>query len=136
MLVYLQLPSEYFHTMQRQSQKSTKGLCGTVDNVPILVRIKDNEWKNKSQEVLKYCINLLDAKRDFHIVILYDDNLMTSTDVESTLKSITNRDVIHWDSFIKRSSDVNSLEQKKDQAIIVSDKKFVGVFQLVYLGYD
>ena len=124
--------------MQRQSQRSTKGSCGTVENVPILVRIKEKDWRNKSQEVLKYCINLLDPKRDWHIIILYDDNFSSLSDVESTLKTITNRDVIHGDNFIKMSSDVNSLEQKNDQAIIVSDKNFVGceATSVIYLTHD
>ena len=124
--------------MQRQSQKSTKGSCGTAENVPILVRVKENEWKNKSQEVLKYCINLLDAMHDSHIIILYDDNFMSLSDVESTLETITNRDIVCANNSIKMSSDVNLLEQKKDQAIIVSDKNFIGceASNVIYLTND
>ena len=60
------------------------------------------------------------------------------SDVESTLKNITNRDIVCGNDSTEMSSDVNLLEQKKDQAIIVSDKNFIGceASNVIYLTND
>ena len=112
--------------MQRQSQKSKKVSCGTVDNVPILVRIKEKVWKDKKQEVLKYCINLLDPNQNSNLIILCEDYFSSSTDIDSIMDRITNRNIIYAHDFMTMSSEFNNYEEKKFEIIITSDKNFVG----------
>ena len=124
--------------MQHQIQETKYVACGTFGQVPILVRIKEKEWMKKKSEVLSYCLNLLEEKQDGNIIILHDDKVSSSNEVESILKRITNRKIILGDHLRKMSSDVEVLDQANEQITVVSEEDFTGceANSAIYLTFN
>ena len=124
--------------MQHQIEATKYVSCGTVGQVPILVRIKETEWTKKKSEVLSYCLNLLEEKQDGNVIILHDEKVSSSNEVESTLKRITNRKIILGDNWRKMSSDVEILDQANDQITVVPKDDFTGceACNAIYLTFN
>ena len=125
--------------MQQPRQTTKYVSCGTVGEVPIVVRITEIDWRKKKNEVLRYCINLLDDKQDSNIVILHDNNLPSSKDVVAVLTTITNRNIILGSDSAKMFSDVKWLNgEKNDQIIVTTEKDFVGceASSAIYLTFN
>ena len=124
--------------MQQQIQATKYVSCGTVGQVPILVRIKEKEWMEKKSEVLRYCLNLLEEKQDGNIVILHDEKVSSSNEVETILKRITNRKIILGDHWRRMSSDVEVLDQAHGQITVVTEADFTGceANKAIYLTFN
>ena len=128
----------HFNEMQHQIQATKHVSCGKVGQVPILVRIKETEWRKKKSEVLSYCLNLLEEKQDGNIIILHDEKVSSSNEVESILKRITNREIILGDHWRGMSSDVEVLDQANEQITVVTEKHFTGceANSAIYLTFN
>ena len=125
--------------IQQENQAPKYVSCGTVEEIPIVVPIREKDWRKKKNEVLRYCINILDDKQDGTIILLHDSNYSSSKDVETALKKITNRKIILGSNSTKLSSDVNSMNSEKNGQIIVAlEKDLVGceASNAIYLTFN
>ena len=122
--------------MQEENLK-IKFLPSEVGKTPVLVRIKENDWVKNKGDVLRHCMNLLDATKDNNIILLHEKmtylpDIETRTllpDIESELKKITNKTIVThnpYQNLQERKPSVPGVLEQNAHVLVACVEEFKG----------
>ena len=99
----------YPEKMQSSIEK-LKPASTLVGDVPLLFKVKEDQWERKKEEVLKQCIELMAEKNGKNIVILFDnDNLFE--DVADVIKRVVkDKTVVPYPSYKSEKEDIENVK--------------------------
>lgn len=111
-------------TEMQDSIEKLKSGSSLVGEVPLLFKVKDNDWDKKKGEVLKHCIELMNRKSDKNVVVLFD---WFMTDVTNDIKRVMkDKKVVAYPSKQDKEEGISNVKDfvEKDDHILVTEVQY------------
>ena len=113
--------------MQSSIKKLASG-TSLIGDIPIDFKLRDSDWKDKKDGVLKHCIELMSQKSEKNIVVLWD--LRVFEDVADDIKRvIKDKKVVAYPSKQSKDEGISNIKQfveKSDHILVTESRYFNG----------
>ena len=114
--------------MQSSIEKLKSG-SSLVGEIPLLLKVGQNEWKTKKDEVLKHCFELMNQKSEKNVVVLWDRNYYFKDVADDIKRVIKDKKVVSYPSEKSEQEgilNVKNLVEKKDHILVTKSHYFNG----------
>ena len=110
--------------------KKLKPASSLVGDIPLLFKVKKDQWKRRKDEVLKHCIDVMAEKSGKNIVVLYDGNNDLFGDVADVIKRVVkDKKVLPYPSYKGEKEDIENVKifvEKTNHILATKNHHFDG----------
>ena len=130
-----------FEDYMQSSIEKLKPASTLVGDVPLLFKLKKDQWGSKKDKVLKHCIELMAEKSGKNIVVLFDDVTGIFRDVADVIKRVVkDKQVVPYPSYKSKKEDIENVKifvEKTDHILATKHDYFDGCEapNIIYLSY-
>ena len=129
--------SDYEMQSSIEKLKSGSSLTGEI---PLLFKVRREDWKTKKDEVLKHCLELMNQKSEKNVVVLWDENYKFKNVANDIKRVIKDKNIVSYPS--KKSEqegilNVKEFVEKNDHILVTKSRYFYGceAANIVFLTY-
>ena len=114
--------------MQSSIEKLKSG-SSLVGEIPLLLKVRDYDWKAKKDEVLKHCFVLMNKKSEKNVVVLWDDDIDFKDVADDIKREIKDKKVVSYPSEKSEQEgilNVKDFVEKNDHILVTKGHYFNG----------
>ena len=120
--------NSYYTEMQSSIVKLKSG-SSLVGEIPTLFNVNKVNWKTKKDEILKHCIQMMSAKNDKNIVVLWDSPQFFKDVADDVERVVDDKNVVSYPSSQGQELNISNFKgfvEKSDQILVTRDHYFNG----------
>ena len=128
------------YKMQSSIEKLKSGSSLTGE-VPLLFKVRSNDWKTKKDEVLKHCLEFMKKKNEKNVVVLWDWNSMFKDVADDIKRVIKDKKIVSYPSEKSEQEgilNVKEFVEKNDHILVTEGQYFNGceATNVIFLTYS